>query len=233
VRCPTCHGDKRIRNPDSVPGCEPEWVTCPRCGGTGEIALWGKAVNREELRYLLLSDIDKALQHTWVIPKDEQARLRAVRELVKVNDAVIDLLLPLLDKYEREGETMSAPAPDALPGTPYPASLPLAEATDVVNYVRGTMTDRGTALHSAWVVAGYGLSQWQPVPMTSPESAGPLGREQLAEKLEAAVKVRREGGVEKTAIPWVIIIPALIQLVLDILKARQGDYPWERPPGEK
>jgi hypothetical protein len=190
-------------------------------------------VSREELRYLLLSDIDKALQHTWVIPKDEQARLRAVRELVKVNDGVIDLLLPLLDKYE--GEAMSASAPDALPGTPYPASLPLAEATDVVNYVRGTITDKGQVLHSAWVVAGYGLSQWQPAPMVaaSAEAGGLLSREGVAAVLEQAVKVRREGGVEKTAIPWVVIIPALIQILLEILKARQGEYPWERPPGEK
>jgi hypothetical protein len=125
----------------------------------------------------------------------------------------------------------------ALPGTPYPPTLDLAAAMDVVNYVRGSVTDKARVTHSGWVVLGYGLSQWQPAPMSSAESLPPAPERvrqlQAADALEQAVVRHRAGSVEGIAIPWAIILPVLIQLVMDWLKPRTGEDPWERPPGEK
>jgi hypothetical protein len=44
----------------------------------------------EETRHELLSAIDKALSHTWLVSRAEQAMLRAVRSLVLGPDPVID-----------------------------------------------------------------------------------------------------------------------------------------------
>lgn len=92
---------------------------------------------------------------------------------------------------------------------PLPTELPTKEAFDlVIKALRGE-PDLPESAHAVWVVAGYALAQWDkhpPVvgaaPMTSADAASLLS---VADNPQAVI-------------PWTLVLPVLLELLLKILK---------------
>lgn len=66
-------------------------------------------MTREELRYQLLSDIDRALTHTWVLSQNDQKLLRAVRQVIVTDDSVVDKVNQALLTVKDEEPTSKVP----------------------------------------------------------------------------------------------------------------------------
>ncbi len=101
---------------------------------------------------------------------------------------------------------------DALPPTPYPATIDNADIMNVVNYVRGTLTDKAQAAHSAWLVTGYGLGQLAPFPPVM-TAGSPLSDDDACKMLESLTKPQAGA----TALPWGKLAQWALQLLLLIL----------------
>lgn len=97
----------------------------------------------------------------------------------------------------------------------FPAGLPKDEAMIVVNALRGNLGDHSKRdiAEAAWWVAGYAVSF---MPDNHAMGSGPaMSAEDAAAKLEEVAKGgewdRPEG---MKAIPWALLLPAIIQLFL-------------------
>jgi len=101
---------------------------------------------------------------------------------------------------------------------PYPAEAPAAEAVAiVVAALRGQPVDYKEAAHAAWQVAGYGLSKWDVHPMLA-RGDGSLTAGEAAVVLEAAfVRTATEKVAGLPPIPWDVVLPALLNLILSLL----------------
>jgi hypothetical protein len=61
-------------------------------------------MSREELRHQLLGEFDKAASHPWVVGQQGTAFARAIRELVLIEDSIVDRINAMLVSRRKEWE---------------------------------------------------------------------------------------------------------------------------------
>jgi hypothetical protein len=91
---------------------------------------------------------------------------------------------------------------------PYPTEIPMKEVIDLVlQALKGEGDPKETA-HAVWQVIGFGLSKW--------DVHAPVGVALSDEAVVEHLANLGAGGVVQ-AIPWVLIVPVLIELLKKLL----------------
>lgn len=97
---------------------------------------------------------------------------------------------------------------------PYPDSIPPEALTIVIDAFKGTPPDAKEGTHAIMHVISYGLGKWDTHDLTA--SHGPMSADDIVKALET-LKTEGHGAAEaKLVLPWDIIIPALIKLLMDL-----------------
>lgn len=100
---------------------------------------------------------------------------------------------------------------------PYPESFPVGALTMVLDKLRGHPIPTGDLVHAAWNVAGYALGQALP---TEAVVGAPFNSD--IELIEYAIAegapTEGENGITKGAIPWVLILRLVLNLILQEAK---------------
>lgn len=96
---------------------------------------------------------------------------------------------------------------------PYPNDFPTAALSMVLDKLRGQPVPTADLVHGAWNVAGYALGQALP---TEAVVGAPFGSD--IELLEYAIAegapTEGDNGITKGAIPWVLILRLVLNLIL-------------------
>ena len=109
--------------------------------------------------------------------------------------------------------------------TPYPANFPIDEVQVLLPLLRGQVPEVGQAVHSAWVIMGYGLSQQLPVRINAQDSVPyhlpVLDNANLAAELANLIEPASDGTLKaKADVPWDLIVTTLLALLRRWQEAR-------------